>query len=206
MKIYTKTGDDGHTGLFAGPRVWKDDARIDAYGTVDELNAVLGWARNEVGVGPLDDLLVRIQHQLFALGAELATPEPEKHGTNMIGELQIAELEGAIDSWDAPLPPLKQFVLPGGSPGQLPSQAGSIRTSKRLPVRPPTVTSTTSDTTRISLPAAAAAISAAVPRLFSRAWQTKYGLSIDPMKIESPVSPERANSAWLADVSGNSPK
>jgi cob(I)alamin adenosyltransferase len=115
MKIYTKTGDSGQTGLFAGPRVWKDDARIEAYGTVDELNAALGWARNEVGRGELEDLLVEFQHQLFAIGAELATPQPEKHGTRLIGPAQIAGLERAIDDWDARLPPLKQFVLPGGS-------------------------------------------------------------------------------------------
>jgi cob(I)alamin adenosyltransferase len=117
MKIYTKTGDSGQTGLFGGPRVWKDDARIEAYGTVDELNAVLGWARTEVGSGDLDVLLGEFQHQLFAIGAELATPEPEKLGTKLTGEAQIASLEQAIDDWDAQLPPLKQFVLPGGSRG-----------------------------------------------------------------------------------------
>jgi cob(I)alamin adenosyltransferase len=115
MKIYTKTGDGGETGLFAGPRVTKDDPRIEAYGTVDELNAALGWARTETTAGELDQLLGRIQHHLFAIGAELATPDPAKHGTKMIGDAHIRELEQAIDDWEEQLPPLKQFVLPGGA-------------------------------------------------------------------------------------------
>jgi cob(I)alamin adenosyltransferase len=116
MKIYTKTGDDGTTGSFAGPRVWKDDVRVEAFGTVDELNASLGWVRQEVADHhDLDELLARVQHELFAIGAELATPEPAKHGTQMIGKEQIEVLERAIDTWDAQLPPLKQFILPGGS-------------------------------------------------------------------------------------------
>lgn len=117
MKIYTKTGDAGETGLFAGPRVWKDDVRIEAYGTVDELNAVLGWARSQSLPAEIDSLLGQIQHQLFALGAELATPDPAKHGTNLIGDPQIAALEQAIDAMDATLPALKQFILPGGVRG-----------------------------------------------------------------------------------------
>jgi hypothetical protein len=77
MKIYTKTGDAGTTGLFGGPRVSKDDARICAYGSVDELNAVLGTARSTRLSEKLDQMLDAIQHQLFSIGAELATPEPE---------------------------------------------------------------------------------------------------------------------------------
>ncbi|MCE9557153.1 MAG: cob(I)yrinic acid a,c-diamide adenosyltransferase [Planctomycetes bacterium] len=114
-KIYTKTGDDGQTGLFGGPRVAKDDARIEAYGAVDELNALLGLARCESPPAELDELLVEFQHDLFALGAELATPDPAKLGTNWIGASQIGRLEQAIDHHDALVPPLSQFILPGGS-------------------------------------------------------------------------------------------
>jgi len=116
MKIYTKTGDDGRTGLFGGPRVWKDDARIEAYGTVDELNSTLGAARCHELPDGVDRLLSIIQSQLFSLGAELATPEPEAHGTNFIGEDHIAALETAIDDAEKDLPPLKHFILPAGHP------------------------------------------------------------------------------------------
>ena len=78
MKIYTKTGDDGETGLYAGNRVRKDHPRIEAYGTVDELNAVLGMARGEALPGDMDALLAAIQNSLFNLGAELATPDAAK--------------------------------------------------------------------------------------------------------------------------------
>lgn len=115
MKIYTKTGDEGTTGLFAGPRVAKDHARIEAYGTVDELNAVLGLTRAESLPSDIDDLLARMQNALFAVGAELATIDPEAHGTQMIGESDINEIESAIDKYDSQLPPLKNFILPAGS-------------------------------------------------------------------------------------------
>jgi cob(I)alamin adenosyltransferase len=114
-KIYTKTGDDGRTGLFGGPRVAKDDTRIEAYGAVDELNALLGLVRSEGPPEELDELLAQLQHDLFALGAELATPEPEKMGTRWIGSPHIERLEQAIDKHDALLPPLGQFILPGGT-------------------------------------------------------------------------------------------
>ncbi len=117
MKIYTKTGDSGETGLYAGPRVRKDDARIEAYGTVDELNAVLGLARCEALLGEIDALVGQIQNELFDLGAELATPDPAKRGTNLITSKQVESLERAIDKFDAQLPPLKTFILPGGSRG-----------------------------------------------------------------------------------------
>ena len=78
MKIYTRTGDSGETGLFGGPRVRKDDIRIEAYGTVDELNAVLGMARTEPTSAELSELLESLQHDLFVIGAELATPEPKQ--------------------------------------------------------------------------------------------------------------------------------
>src|SRR4051794_36030160 len=97
MKIYTKTGDDGDTGLFGGPRVRKDHPRIEAYGTVDELNAVMGVVRAQSPPPELVPLLDAIQNQLFDLGAELASPEPKKFGIVGVGEAPIAALEAAID-------------------------------------------------------------------------------------------------------------
>lgn len=115
MKIYTKTGDRGDTGLFGGPRVRKDDPRIEAYGAVDELNAALGLARCEPLDEPLDSLLASIQNELFELGAELATPDPQRLGTHTIAAAHIARLEAAIDQYEAKLEPLKAFILPGGT-------------------------------------------------------------------------------------------
>ncbi|MEM6799552.1 MAG: ATP:cob(I)alamin adenosyltransferase, partial [Planctomycetota bacterium] len=104
MKIYTRTGDQGETALFGGQRVSKDHDRIEAYGTVDELNAVLGVVRAELSTagdpGGLDPLLSRIQHQLFDLGAELAAPSPEQQGTDLLTERQVKSLEEAIDEFD----------------------------------------------------------------------------------------------------------
>lgn len=115
MKIYTKTGDAGETGLFAGARVRKDDERIEACGTVDELNAALGLARCERLPPEIEQTLERVQSELFSVGAELATPQPEKHGTALVGDAQIALLERAIDNLEAGLAPLKNFILPAGS-------------------------------------------------------------------------------------------
>lgn len=117
MKIYTKTGDKGDTGLFGGPRVMKDSARIEAYGTVDELNAVIGMARTQVeSVAPaIEQLLKHIQNDLFDLGSELATPDPRQEKASVTPR-HITELEQAIDAFEAGLPPLKEFILPGGSP------------------------------------------------------------------------------------------
>ncbi len=116
MKIYTKSGDDGKTGLFHGPRVSKDDARIEAYGTVDELCSVIGLARSNGVPAELDPVLERIQHQLFSLGAELATPDPSEHGTALIGAAETDWIEECIDRFDSQLAQLKTFVLPGGTP------------------------------------------------------------------------------------------
>jgi cob(I)alamin adenosyltransferase len=115
MKIYTKTGDTGETGLFGGPRVRKDAARVEAYGAVDELNAALGVTRSEELPGEIDALLARMQNELFDLGAELATPDPQKHHMTRIGAEQIGWQEAVIDRYDGQLPPLKQFILPAGT-------------------------------------------------------------------------------------------
>jgi cob(I)alamin adenosyltransferase len=114
-KIYTKTGDRGDTGLFGGPRVSKDDPRIEAYGTLDELNAAIGVARAAETSGEADTTLARIQCQLFDVGAELATPDAKAHDMERIGGAQVSELEQAIDRFEADLEPLKQFILPAGS-------------------------------------------------------------------------------------------
>ncbi len=117
MKIYTKTGDAGETGLFGGPRVRKSDARVEAYGDVDELNAAIGAVRAGVEDPELEAHLARIQDELFCVGADLATPADAKARSAIPAvEPRWAErLEGAMDAWDAELPPLRQFVLPGGT-------------------------------------------------------------------------------------------
>jgi cob(I)alamin adenosyltransferase len=120
-KIYTRTGDTGETMLFGGGRVRKDDVRVEAMGTVDELNATLGVVRMELargGTAPadLDPLLAQMQHRLFDLGAELATPNPTGSGTNLVNDAHVATLEAAIDRFDAQLEPLREFILPGGVP------------------------------------------------------------------------------------------
>lgn len=118
MKIYTKTGDRGETGLFGGPRVGKDDPRVEAYGSVDEANAALGAAR-ALGPDPaVDEVLARAQAALFAVGAELATPAdaPARASLPRVDPAWAVELERAMDRWDAELPPLSAFVLPGGTP------------------------------------------------------------------------------------------
>ncbi|HEV7223374.1 MAG TPA: cob(I)yrinic acid a,c-diamide adenosyltransferase [Pirellulales bacterium] len=115
MKIYTKTGDRGETGLFGGPRVRKDHLRIEAYGSVDELNAVLGVARSETLPAEIDALLAQIQNSLFDLGAELATPDPVRMGVAAVGASHVEALERAIDRYEANLTPLKNFILPGGT-------------------------------------------------------------------------------------------
>ena len=115
LKIYTKTGDAGETGLFGGGRTPKDSPRVAAYGEVDELNAALGLARALAPEQFADTLLQSIQRDLFTIGAELATPDPTKLA-NAIGDSEIAALEAAIDAQEAALEPLKNFILPGGTP------------------------------------------------------------------------------------------
>ena len=119
MKIYTKTGDAGHTGLFGGGRVPKDDPRVEAYGDVDELNAVIGMARAIEPLPRVDEVLVPMQRDLFSIGALLATPNLEKMHNHLakanIDDRRIRELEQLIDDCDRDLEPLRAFIIPGGS-------------------------------------------------------------------------------------------
>ncbi|TWU22612.1 cob(I)yrinic acid a,c-diamide adenosyltransferase [Bythopirellula polymerisocia] len=115
MKIYTKTGDDGSTSLYGGIRVSKTDARIEACGAVDELNALLGVVRVNGPSPSIDPILAHLQNQLFDLGAELATPDASAKGTDYLQDSDVAQLEAWIDQLDPALPMLKTFILPGGS-------------------------------------------------------------------------------------------
>ncbi len=117
MKIYTKTGDKGDTGLFGGARVSKASLRVEAYGEIDELNSVLGLARSEHEDAELDALFARMQSALFDLGAELATAPDSKAelGIPLVSDADVLMLENAIDKAEAELLPLKTFVLPGGT-------------------------------------------------------------------------------------------
>ncbi|PDS74099.1 cob(I)yrinic acid a,c-diamide adenosyltransferase [Rhizobium sp. L43] len=118
-KIYTKTGDDGTTGLVSGPRRPKDDLRVEAYGTIDEANSAIGLARLHTSALPeLDVMLMSIQNDLFDLGADLATPdtgETPAYEPLRIVETQVDRVERDIDQLNAGLEPLKSFILPGGS-------------------------------------------------------------------------------------------
>jgi cob(I)alamin adenosyltransferase len=114
VKIYTRTGDTGLTGLLGGLRVKKHDPRVEAYGTVDELNASLGIARATHTTSRVDQILAHIQSELFVVGAELATPTPEGRLHGQITESHVARLEEMIDLCEAELPALKNFILPGG--------------------------------------------------------------------------------------------
>lgn len=117
MKIYTKTGDKGDTGLFGGARVSKASQRVAAYGDVDELNSVLGLVLSEPFDSDLSALLTEVQSRLFDVGAELATDPNSKValGIPLVSEAEVARLEQAIDKAESELLPLKTFVLPGGS-------------------------------------------------------------------------------------------
>ncbi|MEW4568716.1 cob(I)yrinic acid a,c-diamide adenosyltransferase [Tautonia sp. JC769] len=116
-KIYTKTGDDGTTGLLGPGRVGKDDLRIEAYGTVDELNAVLGVARSTTAISlDLDRKLSQLQEELFTVGAALADPDPDGPFHDSVPHDFILRIEHEIDHVESGLPPLQHFILPGGSP------------------------------------------------------------------------------------------
>src|SRR5690606_28607890 len=118
-KIYTRTGDDGTTGLVDGPRRQKDDLRVEAYGTVDEANAAIGLARLHTrDMARVDHALARVQNDLFDLGSDLATPGPDEgrgYAALRATAEQVEWLEGQIDQFNAALEPLKSFVLPGGT-------------------------------------------------------------------------------------------
>ena len=117
LKIYTKTGDGGDTGLFGGGRVRKNGVRVEAYGTVDELNSVLGVVRTFMLPDPAGEWLQRVQNDLFSLGADLATPlETKADWVERIAMEAVQALEQAIDFMEDQLPPLKRFILPGGRP------------------------------------------------------------------------------------------
>jgi len=118
MKIYTRTGDKGDTGLFGGARVRKDDPRVEAYGCLDELNTTLGLAVASDLPAELLDTLHQIQGQLFTLGAEVACQpgKEDKLKMSLVGQVEIDWLEAEIDTHEAELPPLTTFILPGGSP------------------------------------------------------------------------------------------
>ena len=119
-KIYTRTGDNGTTGLVAGPRRKKHDLRVESYGEVDEANCCIGLVRQHLAGQPdLDAMLMRIQNDLFDLGADLATPETGKkldYEPLRIAQVQVDRLETEIDLLNADLEPLRSFVLPGGTP------------------------------------------------------------------------------------------
>jgi cob(I)alamin adenosyltransferase len=118
MKIYTKTGDTGETGLYGGTRVPKDTVRVEACGTVDELNACIGFVRSQIQDEELDEILHRIQNELFDIGADLATLDTHPKAASLrIPPTLTTALEKEIDRFEDQLPPLKNFILPGGSTG-----------------------------------------------------------------------------------------
>jgi cob(I)alamin adenosyltransferase len=119
VKIYTRTGDTGETSLFDGTRVKKDDPRVDAYGDVDELNAWLGLTRSSLADRDLDDALVQIQRDLFAVGAQLADPGDKlapRVTKAVVTDADIERLERLIDRHEEELSPLRKFILAGGAP------------------------------------------------------------------------------------------
>jgi cob(I)alamin adenosyltransferase len=117
MKIYTKTGDEGETGLYGGQRVRKDAARVEAYGTTDECNAALGAAVIHIADVEIREIVARIQGELFEVGADLSTPLERGDAVPRVRPEMTARLEAEIDRFEDELPPLRHFILPGGSPG-----------------------------------------------------------------------------------------
>src|SRR5262245_55873438 len=116
-KIYTKRGDQGQTDLFGAGRVGKDDPRVESYGTVDECNAALGLARAHLStLTDIDAIAARLQAELFCVGSELAAPGMVDK-MPIVSQAHVAQLEAEIDQATGELPPLKHFILPGGSPG-----------------------------------------------------------------------------------------
>jgi cob(I)alamin adenosyltransferase len=149
-RIYTRTGDDGTTGLGDGQRVRKDHARVEAYGTVDEANSAIGMVLAVPGIpAGVAVCLTEIQHDLFDLGGELCIP-----GTQVIKAQRVAELEVVLDGFNDPLPPLKDFILPGGGPAA--AACHLARTITRRAER------------RVWTLAAAETVNAEVPRYLNR--------------------------------------
>jgi cob(I)alamin adenosyltransferase len=149
MKIYTRRGDAGRTDLLGSKSVSKASPRVDAYGVVDELNSLIGAARASTADDANDPILLEIQHQLFRVGAELASSanaSEEEIGVPLITGEQVAWLEETVDRFDADLPPLTRFILPGGAPGASLLQVARavcrraeralVALSEREPVRP----------------------------------------------------------------------
>lgn len=116
MKVYTKTGDKGQTSLIGGQRVAKNHARIDAYGTIDELNSFIGLVRDYTNDTDQSELLYKIQNTLFVIGSNLASIPEAKMEIPNLEDREIGELESNIDKMEAVLEPLKNFILPGGHP------------------------------------------------------------------------------------------
>ena len=119
MKIYTKRGDAGQTDLLGGPRVAKDDLRVEAYGAVDELNATLGVCATQTRHADFQQLLAKLQGWMFDLGGYLASPDAARREKGRVPEprdADVAEMEVAIDAFERELTPLKRFILPGGTP------------------------------------------------------------------------------------------
>ena len=114
MKIYTGRGDGGRTSLFSGERVGKDARRVEVYGTLDELNSLLGWAGTQTRCPEISEILTTLQAELFEAGADLATVGSRRR-VRRLGEDDWRRLESLIDKLDGKLPPLRNFVLPGGS-------------------------------------------------------------------------------------------
>jgi cob(I)alamin adenosyltransferase len=137
LKIYTKTGDDGTTGLLGSRRVSKGDLRIEAYGTIDELNAVLGIARTYTTDPETDAFLAGLQNELFAVGSALADPDPNGPFHTVMTAEHSARLEQRIDALEAELPRLTRFILPGGCPcaAQVHLARTVCRRAERLAVR-----------------------------------------------------------------------
>ena len=131
MKIYTRTGDSGETGLFGGGRVPKDHPRVAAYGEVDELNSAIGLVRATPPLDFADRLLEGIQRDLFSIGGQLASPDPEKVKAALekaqLNESRVRVMEEAIDAADQELAPLRAFVLPGGT-----TKAGTLHLARTV--------------------------------------------------------------------------
>jgi cob(I)alamin adenosyltransferase len=131
MRIYTRTGDRGETGLFTGTRVSKSDVRVEAYGTVDELNSMLGWAHAHVSDVPLSEEIRAIQSDLLFAGADLAAPRPESRNeedrSTRMDEERVSRLEARIDALETETSPLSGFILPGGDPA-----AGALQVCRTI--------------------------------------------------------------------------